>query len=600
MARNKKKIVTDKVIPLYMDSSFFFERGLKFLERTAFDQALKCFKKAMEYDPSNVPNVYMVATMLTETGQFHESNHLLNHLLDDLDADLTECYFYMANNFAHMDNFEAAYRTLRHYMKHDKELQYIEEAEELMEIIEYELHKQPSSTKEWIEGEEMFEYERARLLMESEKFHDAIALLEKIIKQQPDFYPAYNELSLAYFQMNQPQEGLRVVEELLRIDSYNIHGLCNLVLYYMHSGEMHKVSSAVSFLLKLVPMDEKYVYKLAWTLGTIGYNKEALYHYQRLLKKPQSANDIQLHFFCGIAAFNSQNDVLASQMWQKTLKIDPDCMIAQFYMHVLHMMQQNPRPYERYALKFHTSLPFEDMFARLNKEAKKPSFALATFIDHEPLFLPLFEWGMEKGNPVLQCHVIEAYGKLESEYVFKRLRQMAEETHREEEVRRFIYFILCIYDFDIPPCKKYTDPMHKYTEKEQLCAALQATCKWPKWDEKWSILFGKSYAYSRFKPIEFHYFYDMMKLIFAVADHAQCPRIVKEDGWIAAFYYIITHIKYREPVTYDEVAQLFGVSSPTVSKNVKILFPIVRSIAVHKEGKDRNVIEMTAWQSPQA
>ena len=102
-----------------MDATFFFERAVQSLDRLHYEKALKYFRRAVEYEPNNPVNHCNMAGILSELSQYEESNRILRHIVEDIDDTMTECYFYMANNYANMDNFEAAEVVLVQYLEHD-------------------------------------------------------------------------------------------------------------------------------------------------------------------------------------------------------------------------------------------------------------------------------------------------------------------------------------------------------------------------------------------------------------------------------------------------------------------------------------------------
>lgn len=108
-----------KVIPIHMDANFFFERAVRSLDRLHYEKALKYFRKAVEYEPENPVNHCNVAGILSEMGDFEGSNAILSDILEHVDASMTECYFYMANNYANLEQFEEAERVLLQYLEED-------------------------------------------------------------------------------------------------------------------------------------------------------------------------------------------------------------------------------------------------------------------------------------------------------------------------------------------------------------------------------------------------------------------------------------------------------------------------------------------------
>ncbi|GJM69807.1 hypothetical protein HMSSN036_20230 [Paenibacillus macerans] len=145
-----------KVLPLSMDAGFFFERAVSSLDRYHYDKALKYFRKAVEYEPENPVNHCNMAGILSEMGDYEASNEVLATVLRDIDPTMTECYFYMANNYANMDLFEAAEEALVTYLEEDASGYFLTEAEEMMDLLQYELDR-PTKLKSIKSREGLYE-----------------------------------------------------------------------------------------------------------------------------------------------------------------------------------------------------------------------------------------------------------------------------------------------------------------------------------------------------------------------------------------------------------------------------------------------------------
>src|SRR5690606_21003652 len=128
-----------------------------------------------------------------------------------------ECYFYMANNYANMNDFEAAEKALVHYLEHDPIGQFLEEAEEMIEFLNYELDR-PVKLKNIKSREPLFEHDKARHLLESGKFVEAVRVLEKLVKRHPEFLAAQNNLALAYYYIGDLKKSQACIEHVLNID----------------------------------------------------------------------------------------------------------------------------------------------------------------------------------------------------------------------------------------------------------------------------------------------------------------------------------------------------------------------------------------------
>ena len=113
--KEEKRAAADqaaKIIPIQWDATFFFESAVRSMDRYHYDKALKYFRRAAEYEPENPVNHCNLAGILSEMGNYEESNEILIQIMETLDPSMTECYFYMANNYANMEQYEKAETSL--------------------------------------------------------------------------------------------------------------------------------------------------------------------------------------------------------------------------------------------------------------------------------------------------------------------------------------------------------------------------------------------------------------------------------------------------------------------------------------------------------
>jgi tetratricopeptide (TPR) repeat protein len=125
----------NNVISMRLDASFFFERGVKFLQRNDLRRALKAFRRTVEYEPMNPVNHCNLAGVLSEMGDFEASNEVLLHILNNLDPSMAECQFYLANNYANLGRYDIAEEYVLKYLDAAPEGEYVEDAEEMLSVL---------------------------------------------------------------------------------------------------------------------------------------------------------------------------------------------------------------------------------------------------------------------------------------------------------------------------------------------------------------------------------------------------------------------------------------------------------------------------------
>lgn len=58
-----------------------------------------------------------LAVIYTEMGFYQQSNELLDFILTNINEKMTECYYFKANNYAHLGLFHEAYKAAETYLK---------------------------------------------------------------------------------------------------------------------------------------------------------------------------------------------------------------------------------------------------------------------------------------------------------------------------------------------------------------------------------------------------------------------------------------------------------------------------------------------------
>ena len=134
---------------------------------------------------------------------------MLQHVLEKVDPDFVEGYFYMANNWAYLEEYELAEECVLRYLEADENGEYREEAEEMLQMISELLGRPPRTLrprKEWMLHNI---HDKARRLLEEGRFAEATQLLERIVAEEPSFTAARNNLTLAYFYQGRLEEAFR-------------------------------------------------------------------------------------------------------------------------------------------------------------------------------------------------------------------------------------------------------------------------------------------------------------------------------------------------------------------------------------------------------
>lgn len=576
MARMKGKPQrTDRslvnVVPIQLDASFFFERAVRSLDRNHYDKALKYFSKAAEYEPENPVNHCNVAGILSEMGDYVRSNEILNHVLTEVDPSMMECYFYMANNYANMEQFEAAEEAIVTYLEEDEQGQFLDEAEEMLDLLFFELGRQ-APVKRIKAREGIAEHDYARSLLEEGKFAQAAEMLESITKDQPDFTAARNNLALAYYYMGRFAKAKDTIFDLLAMEPGNLHGLCNLAIFYQNEGNKEQVGALVKQLQTLVPFEQEHVFKLGTTMGILGEHESAYAHFRRLLKNKETASDPSLVHYAAVAACNTQRYKEAARLWEMVQALDPESEVPKFYISRLASRIEDQ---DFGTVSYHYHLPFEEQFRLWEKYGA----SIPEDIKNDPLIRSSFFWALHHGDDTSKAQVITALRHIGDYEVYQALTDFLEQPDESTELKELALSVLreigepetlsketsqssALRSADSRPVGQELSIPNKQdagdaesSHYEQLDDRQQAVLNkvLEKMDQHSDILRkGVQYLWA-----------DYLKQV-----SPELPSISLIEGWSAALEYLTVKSAGKE-VTYKEVAGHYGISASTVSRYAK-------------------------------
>ncbi|GAA4864429.1 hypothetical protein GCM10023310_49880 [Paenibacillus vulneris] len=546
----------EKVIPMKMDATFFFERAVQSLDRYHYDKALKYFRRAADYEPENPVNHCNLAGLLSEMGNYEESNRILQHVLDHIDPSMTECYFYMANNYANMENYESAEKAIIHYLENDPTGQFLEESEEMIELLSYELDR-PTKLTSIKSREGMFEHDRARSMLEEGKFAEAVRILEKIIKKHPDFMAARNNLALAYYYMGHFEKSVDMIRQVLELDPGNLHGLCNLAIFYQHFGDKENLSELLGVLRKTYPFHQDHVFKLATTMGILSEHETAYRLFKRLLKTGEAGLDPCLFHYTAVAAYNTQRYDEAERQWRQADKFDPGSEIPKFYLSQLEKARtEQVKP----SVSYHYHLPFEEQFRGLEKSTE----GLPDHLKRDPLVRSSFFWALRHGDTETKLQVIQAFGLIGDSEVKEALLDFIQEPKEDDYLKKVAIFVLRNIGL--------REPVTAVIDGNRLTIpASPFSPNLPVWERKWQEVMDRAMQ-------EMNRRYDMVQqydlqtlwVEYLSRVYPNVPKITKSEGWAAALEYLTAKM-HRRSISFHELSTRYQVTPATISKNVKMI-----------------------------
>ncbi|NMO97195.1 tetratricopeptide repeat protein [Paenibacillus lemnae] len=534
------------IISIDYNANFFFDRAVKSLDRYQYEKALKYFRKAVEYEPDNPVNHCNMAGILSETGDYKGSNQVLQHILEHVDASMTECYFYMANNYANMESFEEAEKALITYLEEDPSGQFMDEAEEMMELLHYELNR-PTKVNKIKSREGMVEHEHARKLLEEGKFAQAVKLLEEIVADCPDFMSARNNLALAYYYMGRFAKAKESIQGVLDVEPGNLHALCNLAIFFQHENNEEELSMLVDMLSVTVPFHQEHVFKLATTMGILGKHEAAYGHFRRLLKDEEFSSDASLYHYTAAAACNSGRMDAAAKYWRHCRKLDPTNDVPDFYLAQLGPLQNSGA--ESMKVSYHYHLPFEEQFKAWEHHGE----AMTEEAKHNPLIRSSFFWALRHGEPHIKLQVIQTLELIADEEVQHALQLFLQEPGEDAELKDAARLVLM----------RLEGHSGGHSDRDN---SAQHRGILPEWHDDWQQVLNTVFQCmdKRSDPFRKREIGNLWSA-FLSRIYPNIPKMRNIPGWAAALDYTAAKIRGGSS-TYEQMAERYGISSSTVRR----------------------------------
>lgn len=299
-----------RVISLHHDGDFFYQKGMTSYQKGDLERASRYLERALKIKPNEVEYLAQQAAILSELENYTASIDLLKKIVHELDAQMTECYFFMANNYAYLGDFEEALTEVRTYMALEPHGAFAHEARELLEML-------TSETQDMDEDEEppyISLHERGRAALEHGRFEESIYLFKKVIREEPDYLAAQNNLMIAYFSTGAIEKAMAVAEAVLTKDPGNIHALCNLATFFSQLGEQENLRKVMKRLDGIFPILPEHCGKIGSTYLFVGDYKKAFY-WLKIAEQRGVHRDQVFCFWMALAAYHMNHRKLAEKYW---------------------------------------------------------------------------------------------------------------------------------------------------------------------------------------------------------------------------------------------------------------------------------------------
>ncbi|GAA4718321.1 tetratricopeptide repeat protein [Brevibacillus fulvus] len=522
------------VVEFRRDARFFCDRGFRLLRRNDVEKALLCFQRAIELEPNNPDYRCHLASTLAEMGQFEASNNVLYEIIETLAPSMEDAYFFLANNYANMEDFEMAEEMAVLYLQKNKRGTFAEEAEELLDYIYFELDLPPRQFFMETDDDVFVKHELARRSLEEGRFLEALQILKNIVEAEPDFMPAWNNLSLAYYYVGQFEQAMATIDQTLEREPNNLHALCNLAVLLSHQNQSAQLVELLVKLKKITPLNHDHLYKLATTMGVLGQHEEAFRLYQRMIRSFPGQDACTYHY-AAISAYLTNRFEQARRWWGKVKQLDPDAGIAEHYLQLLKEQKSGETTKQ---ISYHYHRPYDDLMADRINEQSVDKFKT------DPMIRASLLWALQHGKEDIKHTVIQTLGMIGDDEAEEAIRKFYQETDNSQ-LKKTALLALAQMGAPLPtesePCAEGQDAVQaaiRFYFHQQNDSELR----------KWSEQIWAEYKKQAAKPLQ----------------------VRKEVAWMAAFEYLYGLICGHKR-SQQEIAEKYGISVATLTRCYKEL-----------------------------
>lgn len=311
------------VIPFLNEGDFYFVHGVKALRKKDFLKAKKWLKRAVELSPTNPLYKCQLSVIFTETGSYQKANDILQEVLEGFPQEFPDCYYLMANNYAHLGLFDQAQKYAEMYLEKDPEGDYNEEAGQLLDMLK--MYHEPEN-EDWLfdhEDELLHYQEMVFQHMEYEEWNEALPVLEEMMALFPEHPSARHDYAYALFFSGEQEEAIELEKQWVEHDGESINSTVNLAIFYHVSGERELSTHHIKKLWNVHPIHESQKLKMAVAFARTGYFDEALIRFQELWRT-QEKNRVSYYKWYSLSAFHSGHEEKAHMIWKEGCKKYPE------------------------------------------------------------------------------------------------------------------------------------------------------------------------------------------------------------------------------------------------------------------------------------
>ncbi len=314
--QKKSDLQRGRLLNSFLNGDYFYYKALEAFRSHNLMKAKRYLERAVKLKPASVEYTSQLAIVLSEVGDYERSNTWFQYIVENVDPTMHECYFFMANNYAHLGLFDHAKKEIHYYLKVDQDGEFVEEAEELLELLE----EDESLTETLFDDEEQFllMFELASQEFKKREYQKSIELLIPLVDKQPTYWAAQIRLAEAYYYNGNTEQAVAQLEDM---GANNLLALCHLMVYMFELKNYERSGLIFETIKDVEPFDNDQTYTLAVSLGKIGQHERA---YRLLLKlSNRGYGDFpEFYHHFAVASYYTNRLPQARSSWKKLSVFD--------------------------------------------------------------------------------------------------------------------------------------------------------------------------------------------------------------------------------------------------------------------------------------
>ncbi|SET10452.1 Tetratricopeptide repeat-containing protein [Oceanobacillus limi] len=307
----------NNLIPFIPDGDFYFTKGVEAFRKKKFEVALKWMNKAVEAVPKDPLYQCQMSIIYTEIGSYHKANQILTDVLQTSGNQYVDCYYLLANNYAHLGLLNDARKYAKSYLDLEPNGDFSEEAKSLIELMEFEDDDEEEDFGPPLEDEDelLIYQETAFYHLEHKEWEKALLVLEEMQTLFPEHKTIKHEYAHALFFDGEKEEAIKMEEDNIQEDPFNLYSHTNLATFYYETNQ-EAYQLHIRALLNVYPIHEQQKLRIATTLARTGYFEEAYTRF-RMLSKAVVKSHISYYRWYSLAAFQLGEIDKANSIWQE-------------------------------------------------------------------------------------------------------------------------------------------------------------------------------------------------------------------------------------------------------------------------------------------